>query len=113
MVTTHEARSLALGFPEATEESHFQRTSFRVRKKIFLTMDEDQGIVVVRLSLVDQQVFVSLSKEAVTPVKGAWGAKGWTNIELGKVSKELFKDAIELSYCGVAPKQFASRYFNG
>lgn len=40
MVTIDSFRKLALSFPEATEEPHFEKTSFRVKKKIFATFDE-------------------------------------------------------------------------
>ncbi len=33
MVTIDSLRKLALSFPEATEEPHFEKTSFRVKKK--------------------------------------------------------------------------------
>jgi len=34
-MTTEAFRKLALGYPETTEEPHFEKTSFRVRKKDF------------------------------------------------------------------------------
>ena len=37
-----EARKFALSLPEATEEPHFEKSSFRVRGKIFATVPEDQ-----------------------------------------------------------------------
>jgi len=40
MVTIDSFRKLDLSFPEATEEPHFEKTSFRVKKKIFATFDE-------------------------------------------------------------------------
>ena len=40
MVSIDTFRKLALSFPEATEEPHFEKTSFRVKKKIFATYDD-------------------------------------------------------------------------
>ena len=37
MVTIDIFRKLALSFPEATEGPHFEKTSFRGKKKIFAT----------------------------------------------------------------------------
>lgn len=35
MITLDTLRHLALSLPETTEEPHFEKTSFRVKKKIF------------------------------------------------------------------------------
>jgi hypothetical protein len=42
MVTVNEARRLALSLPEAAEQDHHGRPSFRIRGRIFATLwDED------------------------------------------------------------------------
>ena len=38
MVTTEQARRIALSLPDALEQDHHGRPSFRVRKKIFATL---------------------------------------------------------------------------
>jgi hypothetical protein len=43
-------RKLALSLPEAHEEPHFERTSFRVEKKIFATMTLDGKEAMVRVA---------------------------------------------------------------
>jgi hypothetical protein len=40
MVTTDEARQLALGLPETVEQDHHGRPSFRVMKRIFATLSD-------------------------------------------------------------------------
>lgn len=40
MVTLKEVRNWALAFPEAVELPHFEKTSFRVAKKIRYTRSE-------------------------------------------------------------------------
>ncbi len=40
MVSIEIFRKLAMSFPETTEEPHFEKTSFRIKKKIFATFDE-------------------------------------------------------------------------
>ncbi|MBT8220654.1 MAG: MmcQ/YjbR family DNA-binding protein [Bacteroidia bacterium] len=111
-MTPEEVRSIALNFEEATEQPHFEKTSFRVRKKIFATMDMTKNQVVIKLSEADQDVFCSHDQSVIFPVPGAWGNKGWTAIKLDKVHPDLFKDAITMSYCGVAPKKLAAFYTN-
>jgi predicted DNA-binding protein (MmcQ/YjbR family) len=50
MVSFETLRKLALSFPETTEEPHFEKTSFRVKKKIFATYDGKNKTACVKLS---------------------------------------------------------------
>lgn len=112
MIQIEEVRKIALAFEEATESPHFERTSFRVRKKIFATLDNEKKQVVLKFSLVDQSVFSGFDSEAIYPVPGGWGTKGWTIVELDRVGKDIFQDALVTSYCEVAPKKLAEKYRN-
>ncbi|WP_420318650.1 MmcQ/YjbR family DNA-binding protein [Ekhidna sp.] len=103
MINPDQLKRLALSFPETTEEPHFEKTSFKVRKKIFATYDFKNQTVVVKLSEVDQNVFSSVPGNGIYPVPNKWGKNGWTKIELDKVSEGLFEDALTTSYCEVAP----------
>ncbi len=105
MVTVEKLRKLALSFPETTEEPHSEKTSFRVKKKIFVTYDDKLKRVTVKLSEIDQDVFSSAEKTAIYPVKNKWGKQGWTIIELEMVTWELFVEALTTAYCEVAPKK--------
>lgn len=40
MFSIESFRKLAMSFPNATELPHFEKTSFRINKKIFATFDE-------------------------------------------------------------------------
>ncbi len=62
MVHNETFRKLALSFPKAIEQSHFEKTSFRVEKKIFATLDEKNSLVALKLSRIDRSVFVDLSR---------------------------------------------------
>lgn len=109
MVSFDTFRKLALSFPEATEEPHFEKTSFRVKKKIFATYDEVRKRACIKLSGIDQDVFSSADRTIIFPVDNKWGKQGWTLVELSKVRKELFVDALTTAYCEVAPKKFADQ----
>lgn len=104
MVAIQEAVTYALSLPEAIEMPHFEKRSFRVGKKIFATLNEPKQQMVVKLNEIDQSVF-SVNKTVIYPLANAWGKQGWTVIELKKVRKSLFKDAIQVSYNGVALKK--------
>lgn len=107
MVTIAEFRKLALSFPEATEQPHFEKTSFRIRKKIFATLDEKENRATLKLNEIDQDVFTKVASEAVSPVPNKWGKQGWTFVHLAKVRSEILADALTTAYCEVAPKRLS------
>ena len=109
MLTIDNLRKIALSFPEATEEPQFEKTSFRVRKKIFATYDDITKRTCIKLSEIDQDVFSSANQTIIFPVNNKWGKQGWTLIEMRKVHQELFIDALTTAYCEVAPKKLADQ----
>jgi hypothetical protein len=109
MLSINAIRKIALSFPETTENPHFDKTSFRVKRKIFATYDDKKKIVCIKLSEIDQDVFCSADKTIIFPVDNKWGRQGWTLIEMNKVKKELFVDALTTAYCEVAPKKLADQ----
>ncbi len=109
MVSINTLRKLALSFPEATEDPHFEKTSFRVKKKIFATYDNKKKRACIKLSEIDQNVFSSSDKAIIYPVDNKWGKQGWTLIEMKKVHKDLFIDALTTAYYEVAPKSLAEK----
>lgn len=109
MVSFETLRKLALSFPEAKEEPHFEKTSFRVKKKIFATYDNIKKRACIKLSEIDQNVFSSADNTIIFPVENKWGKQGWTIIEMAMVRKELFIDALTTAYCEVAPTKLAEQ----
>lgn len=107
MVSISTLRKLALSFPGTTEEPHFEKISFRVKKKIFVTYDDIKKRACIKLSEIDQDVFSSIDKTTIFPVDNKWGRQGWTIIEMKIVSHDIFIDAITTAYCEVAPAKFA------
>lgn len=73
-------------------------------------MDSSIQQVVVMLSVVDQSVFSDYDRSVFYPVPGGWGRKGATIIELKKVRKDMFMDALTTAYCKVAPKKLGEKY---
>lgn len=105
-----EFRKLALSFEESEEMPHFEKPSFRIRKKIFATLHADSNKSVLKLDLINQQVFMGINSKGIYPVKGAWGKQGWTFFELDKLPEELVYDALSIAYCIVAPKKLTEKY---
>ena len=111
MVTIEQARKMALTLPETEERSHFHLAGFWVRKKIFATIHTDKNYVMVKLSPIDQSVFCSYNKEVIFPVPGGWGKHGATFINLKKVRKSMFQDALITAWKFTAPAKTVEKYF--
>ena len=98
MVSIDTFRELALALKDTEELPHFEKTSFRIRKKIFATLAVASAQACVKLSPIDQSAFCSFDKTAIYPVPNKWGQQGWTMIELKKVRKDMLKDALHTAY---------------
>lgn len=109
MVSIEEVRELALSFPETDEHPHFERRAFRVKKKIFATLSEKDKTVSLKLTLHDQSVFCAFDKSVIYPVPGGWGRMGFTFVDLKKVRKAMFKDALTTAYCTVASPKLSGQ----
>jgi hypothetical protein len=68
MVNIETFRQLAFSLPEVTEAPHFEKTSFRVNKKIFATLDVKNSTACVKLSAIDQDVFLAFDNTVIYPV---------------------------------------------
>lgn len=110
MVDVETFRQFALSFPETTEEPHFEKTSFRIRKKIFATLSIAEKVAVLKLSEIDQSVFCSLDRTIIYPANGAWGKQGWTIVDLKRVRKNMLKDALTTAYFEVVPKKLKDKH---
>jgi hypothetical protein len=108
VLTVERVRELALAYDEAVELPHFHLTSFRIRNKIFATMDVEKRLVMISLTPVEQSLFVDGG--AIRPVPGGWGAKGATHFEIERVRPEVFEHALRIAYRGKAPKTLAQKY---
>lgn len=109
MVTPAMVRQLALSLPEAEEQEHRSKPSFRVRNRIFAVLHPDDKKAVLKLSAVDQSVFDDYDPAVFRPVEGGWGRQGWTEVVLSKVKKEVFREALVSAWLSVAPKTLAKK----
>ena len=105
MVDLAHFRKLALSFPGAQELPHFELISFRYKKKIFATYWEKENRAMLKLSLVDQSVFCDYDSSIFFPVPNKWGKQGATFVELKKVRRDMFKDALSIAYREVVNKK--------
>lgn len=110
MVNISTFKKMALAFQEAEESAHFENTSFRIKKKIFATLNIKENRACLKFTEIDQSVFCSFDKTVIYPVPNKWGKQGWTLVDLKKVKKETLIDALTTAYCTVAPKKLAELY---
>ena len=111
MITLSEARKLAL--TEVEEKSHFNQPDFRVKGKIFAVLHAERNEIMVKLSIVDQSVFCAIDKSVIYPVPGGWGRKGATLINLKKVRRGIFMDALITAWKTTAPVKLVAKYYPG
>lgn len=111
MPSINAARKLALALPETEEKKHFDTPDFRVGNKIFASLHESKGLMMVKLNNIDQSVFCACDPAVIYPVPGGWGAKGATFINLKKIKPAMLKDALTTAWKNVANKKLVATYF--
>lgn len=98
MIDFEFVRQFALSLEGVVELPHFEKASFRVKGKIFLTLDVPNHRVCVKLSEMDQSLFSAFDKSVVYPIPNKWGKMGYTFVELKSVPLETLQDLITTSY---------------
>ena len=109
-MTPNDFRRLALSLPEAAERAHMNHPDFRVRGKIFATLyypDKSWGMV--KLTPIEQEMFVRAEPAVFVPVKGSWGRKGCTSVCLLPAKKSTVRRALAAAWSLVAPKDLSGR----
>ena len=104
MVRIPTARRLALALPEAVEQDHHGRPSFRVRGKIFATLHVADRRMVVKLSSGDQAMRLATQPGVFSAVP-SWGHQGWTFVAMDSIGTAELKATLRLAWQGVAPKR--------
>lgn len=105
-MTADDFRKLALSFPETIESAHMHHPDFRVGGKIFATLgypNKDSGVV--KLTRDEQRHFVRGNPQIFQPVKGAWGRRGNTTVNLPAANVGNVHEAIAAAWRGTAPKR--------
>jgi hypothetical protein len=109
-MTANDFRKMALALPETEERAHMNHPDFRVAGKIFATLgypDKSRGMV--KLSPEGQHYFSKDHPDVFIPVKGVWGRRGATSVNLKAASKETLRKAIQSAWRNTAPKPLAEK----
>jgi hypothetical protein len=103
MTAPEQIRHWCLEIEGVEEMPHFEKTSFRIKKKIFATLGPD-GRVCLKLNPDEQNLFGLFDPTAVYPVPNRWGKMGWTFAEPERIPEETMKDLILSAYREVSKK---------
>ena len=98
MVTPEETKQLALSLEGTGEQSHFERTAFTVKKKIFATLSVKDKTLNVKFTPHVQFIFCPPQSDVIFAIPNGWGRQGWTTINLDKANRKLVKSALEEAY---------------
>ena len=107
-MTRNDFRRIALSLPEAEERAHMNHPDFRVAGKIFATLGyPDKDWAMVKLTPVEQEMFVKAQPKVFNPCNGAWGRRGCTNVHLKSAKKATIQRALLAAWHLAAPKRIA------
>jgi predicted DNA-binding protein (MmcQ/YjbR family) len=109
MISAITFRKTTNSFEQVSEQPHFHKTSFRVKGKIFATLDQLKNQATLKLTAADQSVYCLIRPSFASAATGAWGKQGWTLIDLTKAPKQLVIEALTKAYTQVAPKSKAKK----
>lgn len=94
---------MALALPEVTETPHFERTSFRIRSKIFATALPDQPFLNVMVGDAVREPVLAAHAESVS--KLLWGEKVvGLQVDLRSASNDLVGELLREAWKEKAPK---------
>ena len=103
MIDLETAHEILLSMPDAIEDTHFDKPSYKRKGKIFATFNIENKWVTVKFMPEQQAEFCE--NEAFCEVPNKWGKLGWTHIDLNKVRKNDFIEAIKIAWGNVVLKK--------
>jgi hypothetical protein len=103
MVSREQARKLALALPEAVEQDHHGRPSYRVAGKIFATQwDEDH----MNVMLDEDGIRTAIHSEPETCAEVWWGKRlAAVHVELRLADAEMLAHLLADAWEAKAPKR--------
>lgn len=103
-VTPREFRQIALSFPETEAKQHMGHPDFRVAGKIFATLGyPDRSYGMVKLTPLEQRLFMEAEPNSFERCAGAWGRRGATSVRLSAVRKTTLRRAMTAAWELAAP----------
>ncbi len=110
-MTANGFRRLALSFPKTEERAHMHHPDFRVVGEIFATLGyPEDGWAMVKLTPLEQEMFVKAQPAVFNPCTGAWGRRGCTNVRLKSARRPTMRRALEAAWRLAAPETLTRQF---
>lgn len=109
-MTGDDLRALTLLLPEVIEGAHRGNPDFRVGGRVLGTLWVEEERVVLRLNPEAQEAFCEAKPDLFQPLDGAWGRRGWTNLDLYECEEETLREALLAAWRITAPADLVLRY---
>jgi hypothetical protein len=111
MVSTARLRQLALALPEAVEQDHHGRPSFRVAGKIFATLwDEHNANVMLDVD----GILTAVQAEPAVCSEVYWGKRlAAVRVDLRRASEKLVAELLADAWEGKAPAKLVAARADG
>src|SRR5260370_9166863 len=111
-MTANDFRRLALSFPKTEERAHMHHPDFRVVGKIFATLGyPEDGWAMVKLTPLEQEMFVKAQPAVFNPSTGAWWRRGCTNVRLKSARRPTICRALEAASHLAAPSTLTRQFY--
>jgi hypothetical protein len=102
MIAVREVRAQALALPEATEEDHWGRPSFRVRGRIYATLPDPEHLNLM-IDVMDVDGVVKEDPAACEPLMWGKQLRG-VRVKLRVAAPELVRDLLAAAWRRKAPR---------
>lgn len=109
VVTAEEARLISLSMPEAEEQDHWGKPSFRVRNKIFAVIQEDGISMAVKTTSDTRTVYTTMDPD-VYSVPASFSNLNYMIVRMDLISSAEFRDILIQAWRCVSPKRLLAAY---
>ncbi len=96
MVDLEQAHEILSSMTNVVEVPHFDKPAYKINGKIFATFNIENKWVTLKLT--PEQQVIYCEDTSFYPVPNKWGVYGWTHVDLNRVRKSAFIEAIETAY---------------
>ncbi|WP_298347406.1 MmcQ/YjbR family DNA-binding protein [Ferrimicrobium sp.] len=108
MIAEDWLRSVALALPDVQEKETWGKPTFRVGRKLFLTLAPDGSTATMKASLGNQAELVAKDPEvfSIAPYVGRYG---WIKVSLDRCDFDLLEELVHVAWSQSAPRDICAR----
>lgn len=105
-----EARALAALLPATIVGAHRGNPDFRVGGRVLATLWTEEERLVLRFTSEIQAHFCEAEPDLFSPLDGAWGRRGWTNLDLMDCEEDTLRTALLAAWRCTAPPDLVASF---